>query len=235
MNRWLLPVVAALLAASCTSQTELTDPVARGERDFNGLGCVKCHAIGENGHSWGPNLTMLGFRKSPEWIDQWLQNPHQWNPKTVMPNFNLKEGTRKDLVAYLSSQKGQAWKVKPWQTEEAKALPAAQRGEIIFNNVGCVTCHAQGGYGGYPNNNVAGGLIPSLTKVTEGYSKDELYQKIKTGAIPIPVSSEAPKPMLQMPKWGDQLDKAEIESVVEYLFTLGPKKAAGAKPAADDF
>lgn len=236
MNRWILPVVAALFAASCETQTRATDPVARGERDFNGLGCVKCHKIGDNGHEWGPNLTMLGFRKSPEWIDQWLKDPHEWNPKTIMPDFNLTEQSRGDLVAYLSAQKGQAWKEKPWRTPEAKALPVHERGRIIFDSVGCVTCHAQDGYGGYPNNNVAGGLIPSLSKVTEGYNKPELHEKIKAGAVPIPVDTKAPKPMLEMPKWGTQLDKAEIDAVVEYLFHVGAKNvASGGKPSADDF
>lgn len=234
MNRWLLPALLLALAA-CSSQTELTDPVARGERDFNGLGCVKCHMIGEKGNDWGPNLTLLGFRKSATWIDTWLKDPHSWNPKTVMPNFNLKDSTRADLVAYLSTQKGQAWKVKPWATPEAEALPAAERGKIIFNNAGCVSCHAKDGYGGYPNNNVAGGLVNSLTKVTEGYSKAELHQKIKGGAIPIPVDSSKPLPMLQMPKWGDQLNEKEIDSVVEYLFALGSKGAAGKKADKDDF
>ncbi len=232
MNRWILPALL-LISAACSPQTELTDPVARGERDFNGLGCVKCHQIGDKGHAWGPDLTMLGFRKSGPWIDQWLQNPHNWNPKTVMPNFNLKPETRADLVAFLSTQKGQAWETKPWLTAEAKALPAAERGRIIFNSVGCVSCHAKDGYGGYPNNNVAGGLIPSLTKVTEGYSKAELHSKIKTGAVPIPASSQAPAPMLQMPKWGQQLSDAEIDSLVEYLWSLAPKKSAAA--AKDDF
>lgn len=233
MNRWILPALL-LLAAACSPQTELTDSAARGERDFNGLGCVKCHQIGGNGHAWGPDLTMLGFRKSEAWIDQWLKDPHAWNPKTVMPNFNLKDSTRADLVAYLSKQKGQAWAVKPWTTAEAQALPAAERGKLIFNSVGCVSCHAKDGYGGYPNNNVAGGLVNSLTKVTEGYSKHELHEKIKGGAIPIPADSSKPAPMLQMPKWGQQLNEKEIDAVVEYLFTLNPKKAGG-KPAADDF
>ncbi len=145
---------------------------------------------------------MIGFRKSAEWIDLWLQGPHAWNPKTVMPDFNLKDETRKDLVAYLSAQKGQAWKEKPWATASAAALPAAERGKIIYNSVGCVSCHAQDGYGGYPNNNVAGGLINSLTLVTDGYSKHELHEKIKGGAIPIPNDSSKPAPMLSMPKWG---------------------------------
>jgi|CXWL01.1.fsa_nt_gi mono/diheme cytochrome c family protein len=235
MKRSIFPVLILALGAACSSQTDLSDPVARGERDFNGLGCVKCHTIGDKGNQWGPDLTMLGFRKSSVWIDTWLQNPHAWNPKTVMPNFNLTEATRADLVAYLSAQKGQAWTEKPWLTAEAKTLPAAQRGKIIFNSVGCVSCHAQDGYGGYPNNNSAGGLIPSLTKVTEGYSKSELHEKIKTGAIPIPNDAKLPPPMLQMPKWGEQLNAGEIDDLVEYLFTLAPKAAAGAKPSKDDF
>jgi mono/diheme cytochrome c family protein len=233
MNRWIIPALAIALAACSPSGPQ--DPVARGERDFNGLGCVKCHQIGDKGHAWGPDLTMLGFRKSAAWIDLWLKDPHAWNPKTVMPNFNLNEATRGDLVAFLSSQKGQAWGQKPWTTPEAAALPAAERGKLIFNSVGCVSCHAKDGYGGYPNNNVAGGLVNSLTLVSEGYSKAELHEKIRGGVTPIPNDSKAPKPMLQMPKWGDTLSPAEIDAVVEYLFTVGPKKAPGAKPGKDDF
>ncbi len=234
MNRWIIPALALTLAA-CSPQLETSDPVARGQRDFNGLGCVKCHQIGDKGHAWGPDLTNLGFRKSTAWIDQWLKDPHAWNPKTVMPNFNLKDSTRADLVAYLSAQKSQAWTVKPWETAAAAALPASERGRIIFNSVGCVSCHAKDGYGGYPNNNVAGGLINSLTLVTEGYSKAELHEKIKGGATPIPNDLKKAAPMLQMPKWGQQLSAKEIDAVVEYLYTLAPKKAPGAKPSQDDF
>ncbi|MEK7232360.1 MAG: c-type cytochrome [Elusimicrobiota bacterium] len=234
MNRLLMPSLILALA-SCSRQAELTNSIARGERDFNGIGCVKCHAIGDKGGDWGPNLTMLGFRKSSAWIDAWLKDPHAWNPKTIMPNFHLKDSTRVDLVAYLSAQRGQTWKVKPWQTPEAAALPAAKRGKIIFNSVGCDSCHAQDGYGGYPNNNVAGGLVNSLGKVTEGYSKAELHEKIKAGAVPIPSDSTKPAPMLQMPKWGDYLGANEIDAVVEYLYSLGQTIAAGAKPSKNDF
>ena len=235
MNRLSLAALLLAFAAACSPQAVSDDPVVRGERDFKGLGCVSCHKVGDTGKEWGPNLTMLGFRKSPEWIEQWLKNPHAWNPKTIMPNFNLKDGTRADLVAYLSAQKGQAWAVKPWETEHAKALPAAERGRVIFDAAGCVTCHAQAGYGGYPNNNVAGGLIPSLTKVTEGYTKKELHDKVKHGAVPIPNDAKEPKPLLEMPKWGTTLKDSEIDAVVEYLYSLAPKPKPGAKPAADDF
>jgi len=236
MNRTLvLAAVAAILLSACSRQETLNDPVARGQRDFQGLGCAKCHMIGDVGNEWGPNLTLIGFRKTPEWLDLWLKNPHAWNMKTVMPNFNLKDETRADLVAYLSAQKGQAWAVYPWRTDEAKALPAAERGKLIFNKAGCVACHGQFGGGGYPNNNVAGGLIPTLTNVSDGYSKAELHSKIQLGQISIPADPSAPKPLIYMPKWGEQLQPDEIDALVEYLFSLKPKAVAGAPASKDDF
>jgi mono/diheme cytochrome c family protein len=236
MNRRLaLSALAAFALAACSRQEPTTDPVARGRRDFEGLGCAKCHQIGGLGHEWGPNLTLVGFRKSPEWLDVWLKSPHAWNMKTLMPNFNLTDGARADLVAYLSSQKGQAWDVYPWRTAEAKALPAPERGRLIFNKAGCVACHGQFGGGGYPNNNVAGGLIPSLTLVSDGYSKAELHAKIQNGAVPLPDDPSKPRALIQMPKWGEQLSPDEIDALVEYLFTLKPKPAAGSAAAKDDF
>lgn len=236
MNRRLtLAALLTLALTACSRQEPLTDPVARGARDFAGLGCAKCHMIGEQGNEWGPNLTLIGFRKTPEWLDLWLKNPHAWNAKTVMPNFNLNDGTRADLVAFLSSQKGQAWAEYPWRTADAKALPAAERGKLIFNKAGCVACHGQFGRGGYPNNNVAGGMIPTLTLVSDGYSKPELHNKIQNGQISAAVDGALPKPMIFMPKWGDQLKQDEIDALVEYLFSLKPKPAAGSPAAKDDF
>ncbi len=236
MNRgFALAALLSLSFAACSRQVTLTDPIARGQRNFVGLGCSQCHMIGDVGHEWGPNLTLVGFRKSPEWLDTWLKNPHTWNARTVMPNFNLSEGARKDLVAYLSAQKGGAWAVYPWRTPEAKALTSIQRGELIFNKAGCVACHGQFGHGGYPNNNVAGGVIPTLTLVSEGYTKAELHTKIHNGQVSIPADASAPKPMLFMPKWSEQLTPAEIDAVVEYLFTLKPKPTAGSPASKDDF
>jgi mono/diheme cytochrome c family protein len=236
MNRGLISaVIVTLLSTACSRQLPSADPVVRGERDFEGLGCAKCHMIGDKGNDWGPNLTLVGFRKTPEWLDQWLKNPHGWNPKTVMPNFNLNDETRANLVAYLAAQKGQAWSTYPWRTQSAKALSPVERGQLIFNQAGCVACHGQFGSGGYPNNNVAGGLIPSLTLVAEGYSKAELHAKIQNGQISLPDNPSAPKPLIYMPKWSEQLTPSEIDALVDYLFTLKPKPAPGSPAAKDDF
>jgi|SRR5579883_1959809 len=212
----LLAGVVALAACQSTS----TDPVARGQADFNALGCVKCHAMGNEGGNWGPNLTFIGFRKSPQWLDQWLKNPHAWRQQTVMPNFHLDDGVRADLVAYLSAQKGQAWDQsgRPWN---APGLTGVARGQELFNKAGCVACHSRNGEGGYPNNNVVGGHIPTLTKVAEGYSRPELIAKITNG-VPQPASADPsqPAPMVYMPSWGKVLKQDEIEAVADYLISL---------------
>lgn len=203
--------------AACSRGPE---PQSLGEAYFKGYGCVKCHALGEEGTAWGPDLTFIGFRKSPEWLDLWLRNPHAWNPKTIMPNFNLPEGVRRELVSYLSQQKGQAWRSgRPWQHPELQGDPV-KKGQVLFAKAGCVACHGDKGLGGYPNNNVVGGLIPSLAKVAEGYTKEELIVRIKNGVISAPADPSQPQPMVFMPKWGDVLKEDELSAVADYLFSL---------------
>jgi mono/diheme cytochrome c family protein len=228
---WLVIVSIVGLAACQNAQ----DPVARGEAYFNGMGCIKCHSMGDKGVEWGPDLTTIGFRKTPEWLHLWLKNPHAWRKETVMPSFNLNEATRNDLVAYLSAQKGQAWKNgRPWNTPELKSAEGVARGEKLFTKAGCVACHAEKGRGGYPNNNVVGGQIPSLAKVSEGYTKDELKAKIRGGVISDPADPSQPHPMIFMPKWGDMLEDDELDAVADYLISLG-KSSSGGKAKKDEW
>lgn len=216
------PLLFVILLAAC--QRIPADPVARGKATFDAVGCTQCHQVGAKGTAWGPDLTTVGFRKSPEWLSRWLQNPHGWRKDTVMPNFNLPEETRADLVAYLSTLKGQDWEAtgKPWDHPDVQGH-TLKRGAVIFEKAGCVACHGQEGRGGYPNNNVVGGQIPSLTKVVEGYTKEELVAKIRGGVVPTPEDPSQPAPMIQMPKWGDYLKKDELSAVADYLISLGKK------------
>lgn len=224
---WILLGVVVALAAC---QKTLTDPVERGQAYFDALGCAKCHMIGENGGTWGPNLTFIGTRKSKDWLDMWLKDPHSWNKKTVMPNFHLTDEARGALVAYLAEQKGQAWgENRPWKNHPD--MTAVQRGEILFNKAGCVACHAQNGRGGYPNNNVVGGQIPSLTKVAEGYTKEELMNKIRNGVTPAPADPGQPAPMIFMPKWGEVLKADEISDVADFLISLDKHEDKKSKDA----
>lgn len=218
---FLILVLSAVVLTACRA-AKTKEEVGRAH--FIGYGCMTCHRVGNEGGALGPDLTFIGFRKSREWLDLWLKNPPAWKKNTVMPNFFFKDNIREAIVDYLVTLKGQEFKEKPWDAAEVKSDPV-KRGEVLFNRLGCVGCHGNFGKGGYPNNNVVGGLIPSLTMVADGYSKDELKDKIRKG---VPQSAKADPngetPMLHMPSWGEVLKDDELDALVEYLYSLRPAK-----------
>ncbi len=221
---WLVLIIGTGTLMACQS----SDPVARGRAFFTTFACDRCHSIGEEGGNYGPNLTYIGFRKTAEWMDTWLKNPHAWKKNTVMPNLNLRPNIRKDLIAYLVAQQGQAFEKsgKPWEHPELQG-DLVKKGEVIFEKVGCIGCHGIGGVGGNPNNNVAGGLIPSLRGVSELYNMEELIDKIRMGSVPGAEDPSKPGPMIEMPQWGKVLLPDELKALAEYLATFEAVKEAG--------
>jgi mono/diheme cytochrome c family protein len=218
-----LPLALGVFLAACSNQPKNGEPV--GALYFKGYGCANCHRIGGEGGQYGPDLTYIGFRKTPQWLDLWFKNPHAWKSNTPMPNFDFPDTVRKGLVEYLAAQKGDLYrKDPPWNTPDLMA-DSVKRGAVIYDRVGCVGCHGRNGVGGYPNNNVVGGMIPSLTKVAEGYSKTELKAKILTGVKPAKADMGGPTPMIDMPKWGEVLKDDEIDALADYLISLKPKSA----------
>ncbi len=220
-------ILALLLAAAC-NQVPPTGPGAgAGKVYFAMAGCASCHKIGENGSAVGNDLTLVGFRHNAEWLDLFIKDPQAWKKDTLMPNKRISEEARKTIVDYLKELKGQDWPKggRPWDSTSL-IKDGVVRGRVIYNRAGCVGCHGTGGAGGYPNNNVKGGLIPALNKVKDGYNKVELIAKIKKG-VPQPQRADpkGPAPMIAMPAWGAMLDAQELDALADYLMTLRPGKA----------
>lgn len=216
--------------SACGKPERPLPPAAEsGRRVFQALNCRACHRVGDRGVLSGPDLTMVGFRKSAAWLDLWLKDPQAWRPGTKMPDPHLTDSARKALVDYLSVLKGEDWgEERPWNAPSLLNEPV-ERGHLLYARAGCVTCHGLGGEGGYPDNNVAGGKIPALTGIQERYTKDELRKKIARGVVPQKADLSGPEPLLRMPPWGEALQPGEIDAVVEYLWTLKPGQAqAGA-------
>lgn len=216
-----LSILFASLLSAC--QIGGNDPVSRGRAVFAAYKCAACHTVAGEGGTLGPDLTFLGFRKNADFLERWLINPHAWKPNVSMPGFYFQENTRKDLVAYLSSLRGKGYEPgrRPWDEPDFRH-DKLKRGAEIFKRAGCVTCHGKGGAGGYPNNNVVGGLIPAVNKVSEGFSRQELIEKIAKGVAKSGKADPAgPDPLLYMPRWERKLKKDEIEAAADYLLSLG--------------
>jgi mono/diheme cytochrome c family protein len=219
MNRPALSPLVLVFLGACSMQPP-TGPVA-GKAYFTQVGCATCHRVGGEGALVGPDLTLVGFRRSPEWLELWLKDPAAWKPGTLMPNKRLSPAARGAIVSYMAALKGQDWPKggRPWDG----LTDAAARGRLVYLRAGCVGCHGRAGAGGEPNNNVPGGKIPPLANVSETFTKTELLAKIKRG-VPSPVKAD-PKglaPLVWMPAFGEVLDEAELGDVADYLLTLKP-------------
>lgn len=216
--KFLLAVVA-LLAAACGPSAP-ADPKTAGKAYFSQAGCASCHRVGDLGSAVGPDLTLVGFRHSQEWLERFIKDPQAWKKDTLMPNKLLSDEAVKALALFLAEQKGQAWTAKPWDSAKPE-----DKGRLIYARAGCVGCHGVGGAGGYPNTNVKGGLIPKLNTVYETYTKPELIVKVKKG-VPHPEKADpkGAEPLVWMPTWSEKLSDDEVGAVVDYLMTLRPGK-----------
>lgn len=216
-----LVAAVVFLAAACGKPSGQGGPADAGQAYFKALNCRVCHRIGAEGGLGGPDLTMVGARRSKEFLDTFLKDPQAWKPGTLMPNPRLSDPARAALVGYLSGLKGQPWGgSKPWK--DASLKTPVERGHVLFARAGCIACHGRGGTGGQPNNNVAGGQIPALDKVASTYTKEELVRKITRGSIPAKKDPAGPEPLVRMPAWGETLSAEEISDVADYVLTLKP-------------
>jgi mono/diheme cytochrome c family protein len=79
---------------------------SRGAAIFRNGRCVECHTINGKGGSAGPNLTVVGSRRSRDYIIAQIKNPKSHNPDSNMPSFShLPEQDINDLADYLSGLK----------------------------------------------------------------------------------------------------------------------------------
>ena len=56
--------------------------------------CASCHAIQNAagnlvGGNVGPELTGIGTKAKPEWLQDWVANPSHYDPQTMMPHYRF--------------------------------------------------------------------------------------------------------------------------------------------------
>jgi len=67
--------------------------------------CSACHMVGGQGGSVGPALDGVANRLSRAELDRWLADPPSVKPGTAMPNLQLPDATRNELVSWLVTLK----------------------------------------------------------------------------------------------------------------------------------
>ncbi len=107
------------------------------------LNCLSCHrgpnALTAVAPKKAPVLDDIGSRVRPEWLREYLADPHRVKPGTAMPHVldAIPEADRAAAIEALThflASTGSVADTHPDQT-------AAQRGKATFHRVGCTACH----------------------------------------------------------------------------------------------
>ena len=96
-----LAVIQAIAALAACSLNSKGAEVYRREK------CMECHTLKGKGGAVGPNLTIVGNRRSRDYIYQQIKDPKSHNPKTEMPSFGTRipEQDINALTDYLAGMK----------------------------------------------------------------------------------------------------------------------------------
>ncbi len=197
------------------------DSIARGQKLFEELGCHGCHLVEgyEDLQKVGPYLRLASAKFDPSWLVRWVTNPHQYRPKTRMPNFMFKPDEAEAIAAYLLD----ATKADSDQWLESRSLPAGidpnntalvTHGKEVVDSVGCRGCH---GFAADESPALLGenkDIAPNLSAVAEKTDARWLYYWVKG---PRDYSAVSRMPSLRL---GDD----EARAVVSFLLTLGTKQ-----------
>lgn len=132
-----LPALARFTDAPLT--TEQVGRVLLSE-----LSCHACHAMNESLRQHlhvrqAPILDQVGSRVRPEYLRDYLRNPQEAKPGTLMPDLlaDLPADSREEqieaLVHFLASTGS--------LLEAAAIAPSVRKGDELYHKVGCVACH----------------------------------------------------------------------------------------------
>lgn len=106
--------------------------------------CASCHAVQNAaglmvGGDVGPELTRIGSKVKPEWLDAWLRNPKGYAAHTAMPRYRFND-TQLGLLAGFLMAKTDGDLLANVHLE-AMTKEQAAHGKALVNERGCASCH----------------------------------------------------------------------------------------------
>lgn len=130
--------------ASRKTKPAAGDASAEGASLYGQSFCASCHATQNAagnlvGGDIGPELTRVGSKLKPEWLEEWIRNPDDFFPGTKMPRFRFTDQQLSLLTGYLQS------KTDSDLLANVHLEPTTQKqidhGRALVMEYGCASCH----------------------------------------------------------------------------------------------
>ncbi|MBI3919878.1 MAG: c-type cytochrome [Armatimonadetes bacterium] len=190
--------------------------LSSGKRLFDLAGCFGCHETKgyESAPKFGPSLSHVASKLTPEWAVAWVQDPRSFSPNTRMPHFYFSEAQARAVVAYLWQH---STPTKGVATFEASGSAAS--GKRLVESIGCFACHTLRGKGAFHPLSGNRPYAPDLSNVGGKVSAGWLYAWLKNPRQYFPTA--------RMPNL--RLADQEAKDIATYLMTLRRKTVNGIK------
>lgn len=106
--------------------------------------CASCHAVQNAagnvvGGNLGPELTRVGSKVKPQWLQGWLRNPRVYDPPTAMPHYRFTDAQVATLAGFLLT-KTDSDLLSNVHLDPASAEQIAH-GKRLVSDYGCASCH----------------------------------------------------------------------------------------------
>ncbi len=125
-------------------KAEANADLAAGTSLYGQSFCASCHAMQNAagmlvGGNFGPELTGIGTKAKPEWLQDWIANPNHYDAKTMMPHYRFDARQTTTLAGFLES------KTEPDFLANVHLDPATpqqvEHGKRLVVENGCAACH----------------------------------------------------------------------------------------------
>lgn len=119
------------------------DPAA-GTSLYGQSFCASCHAMQNAagmmvGGNFGPELTGIGTKAKPEWLQDWVANPNHYDANTTMPHYRFDSQQVATLVGFLESKTEPDFVANVHL--DAPTPPQVEHGKRLVTDNGCASCH----------------------------------------------------------------------------------------------
>lgn len=136
---------AAPFVPGLANHPELTS-AQKGKVLLSELNCAACHDLSEvhasSDSKGAPDLTDVGSRIQPDYLRQFIADPHGVKPGTTMPDalHGLSDSRRREAAQAISHFLRS--RAKKRFSFNAIRPDAVERGRALYHTTGCIACHS---------------------------------------------------------------------------------------------
>jgi mono/diheme cytochrome c family protein len=211
--------ISAFLIASSTplandtlavTAAKAADPPA-GASLYGESFCASCHAVQNAagnlvGGNVGPELTRVGNKIKPEWLQAWIRNPRVYDAKTEMPHYRFTDPQIATMAGFLSAKTDSDLLTNVHL--DAATPDQIAHGKRLVMEYGCASCHEIEGIK-KPDN-----FAPELTRIGSKSVSQLLFLPNMPHTLPDYIAGKIRQPRafttgLKMPQYSftnDQID-----------------------------